>query len=156
MGAYECDDGNTHNGDGCDSQCKIEKEFICDGGNATAPDKCRDISPPKLVISHSRYKNSLKYYFALSKPVQILSSEDAKTFVEMSIVGNYNEYDFDHKIQFRKLKKTNNNISQNNRILGSGKTDFYNQIIVQLIPLSSIFENDVNKLNINLGTENII
>ena len=29
----QCDDGNLINGDGCNSDCKIEKDWKCKGGN---------------------------------------------------------------------------------------------------------------------------
>lgn len=29
MGQYECDDGNLKDGDGCSSECKLEKDFDC-------------------------------------------------------------------------------------------------------------------------------
>ena len=30
---YGCDDYNTDNGDGCDSNCNVEGAYICNGGN---------------------------------------------------------------------------------------------------------------------------
>ncbi|KRX07487.1 Insulin-like growth factor binding protein, N-terminal [Pseudocohnilembus persalinus] len=30
---FECDDGNTENGDGCSSTCTIEEGYTCEGGN---------------------------------------------------------------------------------------------------------------------------
>jgi cysteine-rich repeat protein len=40
FGQYFCDDGNTVNGDGCDSTCDIENGYTCGGGNSTSPDFC--------------------------------------------------------------------------------------------------------------------
>lgn len=37
-----CDDGNSINGDGCDSTCQVETGWICSGGNSTHPDTCID------------------------------------------------------------------------------------------------------------------
>ena len=37
---YECDDGNTTPGDGCDATCVIEVGFTCTGGNPTTADTC--------------------------------------------------------------------------------------------------------------------
>ncbi|KRX07463.1 Insulin-like growth factor binding protein, N-terminal [Pseudocohnilembus persalinus] len=34
----ECDDGNTNDGDGCNKDCKIEKNWTCTGGNTSNSD----------------------------------------------------------------------------------------------------------------------
>ena len=44
LGNYECDDGNKVNGDGCDENCKIEKNFICTH-HSDGPDTCKSIIP---------------------------------------------------------------------------------------------------------------
>ena len=38
----DCDDGNSRNGDGCSSDCTVEKDYVCVGGNLTsvAADRC--------------------------------------------------------------------------------------------------------------------
>jgi cysteine-rich repeat protein len=36
----ECDDGNTEDGDGCSSSCKIEPGYLCDGGSWNTADTC--------------------------------------------------------------------------------------------------------------------
>ena len=46
----ECDDGNTINGDGCSSVCKLEQGFMCvrqDYG----PDVCYDIAAPEATLT---------------------------------------------------------------------------------------------------------
>jgi cysteine-rich repeat protein len=43
MGRYQCDDGNTKNGDGCSSTCTIEKGYICTGGTPFRRDVCKEI-----------------------------------------------------------------------------------------------------------------
>lgn len=35
-----CDDGNTVSGDGCSSDCQIEPDYVCNGGNYKRPDIC--------------------------------------------------------------------------------------------------------------------
>lgn len=49
MGMLECDDGNFNDGDGCSSECKIEKGYICTR-QGTAADICRDVTPPEVSI----------------------------------------------------------------------------------------------------------
>ena len=39
-----CDDGNTEDGDGCSSECTVEKGFYCVGGNRFAADQCRNLN----------------------------------------------------------------------------------------------------------------
>lgn len=36
----DCDDGNTRNGDGCTSNCMIEKNWKCSGQGPNLPDRC--------------------------------------------------------------------------------------------------------------------
>lgn len=36
----ECDDGNMNSGDGCSSNCHIEKDYQCTGGSSTNASKC--------------------------------------------------------------------------------------------------------------------
>lgn len=36
----ECDDGNTKNGDGCSSMCKVEPGWECLGGSSYRMDVC--------------------------------------------------------------------------------------------------------------------
>jgi cysteine-rich repeat protein len=35
-----CDDGNLKNGDGCDLNCKPEKDYACVGGTKTTASNC--------------------------------------------------------------------------------------------------------------------
>lgn len=51
FGSYECDDGNTRNGDGCSSRCVIEKDYGCLGGNPKNKDMCAEIKGPGFEIS---------------------------------------------------------------------------------------------------------
>ena len=37
---FDCDDGNTNNGDGCSSTCTIETYWTCTGGSPTTADTC--------------------------------------------------------------------------------------------------------------------
>lgn len=46
----ECDDGNTANGDGCNSDCKVEEGFECIR-QADGLDICRDIIPPYAELN---------------------------------------------------------------------------------------------------------
>jgi len=40
MGDLQCDDGNRNDGDGCDRDCNIEKDYNCTGGDENNPDIC--------------------------------------------------------------------------------------------------------------------
>lgn len=41
MGIDDCDDGNKISGDGCDSQCKVEKNWDCKYGTPLNKDICK-------------------------------------------------------------------------------------------------------------------
>lgn len=43
IGQAQCDDGNTKNGDGCSSDCKVEKGWRCYGGGPFKKDTCVEI-----------------------------------------------------------------------------------------------------------------
>lgn len=43
MWYYECDDGNTAAGDGCDGNCEIEYGYECFDGNPNQADTCQEI-----------------------------------------------------------------------------------------------------------------
>jgi cysteine-rich repeat protein len=44
FGILECDDGNTIDGDGCSSHCKLELNWDCFGGSPTSADNCTYLS----------------------------------------------------------------------------------------------------------------
>lgn len=52
MGEHECDDGNLVDGDGCDSTCHVEPGYVCEGGNITIPDYCRNTLNFSYSIDH--------------------------------------------------------------------------------------------------------
>lgn len=52
-----CDDGNTVSGDGCAPDCTIETDFVCRGGNSTAPSECSYNKSIDIVLQKST-KNS--------------------------------------------------------------------------------------------------
>lgn len=45
-----CDDGNTRNGDGCSSRCRVEQGWSCFGGSPTTPDSCTRGRPTSIMI----------------------------------------------------------------------------------------------------------
>lgn len=47
---WECDDGNTKNGDGCDSSCNVEIGWYCFDGSIVTRDICR-LLPRPIVTS---------------------------------------------------------------------------------------------------------
>jgi len=66
----QCDDGNTANGDGCSSECKVEDGFVCTGGDIETPDACRNvISPIATLETDRKAKDSRKVTIIFSKPM---------------------------------------------------------------------------------------
>ena len=145
MGEHECDDGNDVDGDGCSKECKIEEGFVCRGGNSTNMDSCLDVKSPTLDIN-PRLSTTNKYSFDFSEPLKILSSEDPKTFLELTITGGYEKYIFDYEVEFGDgkgslISEKNNNMS---RVLEEEQVgDYYTTLIVILMPMSSIMDGDV-------------
>ncbi|KAL4484834.1 hypothetical protein ABPG74_020011 [Tetrahymena malaccensis] len=45
----QCDDGNLTNGDGCDSNCKIESNWKCQGGSSMSKDSCYKIDVDETI-----------------------------------------------------------------------------------------------------------
>lgn len=62
FGLYDCDDGNTNNGDGCSSVCLIEDGFSCSGGSKTTADTC-SVQPPYISSVVVTPKNNLIIIF---------------------------------------------------------------------------------------------
>lgn len=58
---YECDDGNTRDGDGCDSQCNVEKGWSCSDGTGSAPSVCVKTTSTKAILS-------------ITKPLRLIGS----------------------------------------------------------------------------------
>ena len=135
LGEYECDDGNLIDGDGCSSLCSVEEGFRCQGGNTTSADLCKDIQSPILELKLDPIKAQNKHFvFQTNEEFQIISTEDPKTFVEMTITGDFSSYKFDYEIEFPKLKYLNRGLIE---------SEFYNEIQIILIPESSNMKNDV-------------
>ena len=136
LGEFECDDGNLENGDGCSNLCKIEEGFICQGGNTTNPDKCKDIFPPALISKITPIINQENIFlFEASEEIQIISGKDPKTFVDVKITGKLPTYVFEYNLQF------DNKLNKNHGLTNGA--EFYSEIRIILIPYSTIIEKDV-------------
>ncbi|CDW81534.1 UNKNOWN [Stylonychia lemnae] len=75
FGLNECDDGNSQNGDGCSSACKIEQGFICSGGNTKQKDICYAI---QTQIDNVIVTGSNNLIIEFSKDVMILGELDQR------------------------------------------------------------------------------
>ncbi len=51
----ECDDGNLVNGDGCNSNCRVERGWTCVGGNTNSKSSCYNILPTGTKIIKNGY-----------------------------------------------------------------------------------------------------
>ena len=69
MGLSECDDGNRISEDGCSSNCQIEENYECSGGNNTHPDICLETIPP-LMTSFSQINKGAQLSLTFSEYVQ--------------------------------------------------------------------------------------
>ena len=73
MGDYECDDGNTKNGDGCNSVCKVEANYACSGGNVTTADSCVNRKPPEMYAL--RYYGNRTAVLTFTVPIRFLTGK---------------------------------------------------------------------------------
>ena len=71
LGEYECDDGNTKDGDGCDHQCKKEQNAICNTSSRTG--SCY-LPGYDIVYVEGMYKVELKFNFPVDNIEQYLSN----------------------------------------------------------------------------------
>ena len=139
LGEFQCDDGNINNGDGCSSECTVEEGYVCQGGNTISPDSCKDIISPILQATGMGIENT--FYFAFSEPVEIKSTKNPKTFVNLAIVGKLESYIFDYEVDFKQ-----GNILPRKLV---DEADMYQTMIITLIPQSTIIQNDVYLLIYN-------
>ena len=85
---YGCDDGNTIDGDGCSSDCKVEPFHICDGGDETKPDTCKCLRYRRDYNTLSRQErdmyiagvNELKKQGLYDEYVKIHAEENNKDY----------------------------------------------------------------------------
>ena len=73
----ECDDHNFTPGDGCDSECKIEANWWCEGGSPTTKSVCH--CSPKHISNYNSYSNSymtitFKFSLDISSMVSVSNS----------------------------------------------------------------------------------
>jgi cysteine-rich repeat protein len=68
FGFNSCDDGNNNNGDGCSSNCFVEKGYYCRGGYQGNQDHCYYISTEIERATIDAHNNLLLKF---SKPVMI-------------------------------------------------------------------------------------
>ena len=71
LGSYECDDGNTKDGDGCSSKCKIENGYECIR-QRNGPDICKSTSALSANLE-VRDNNNLRISFT-SKAISVVNS----------------------------------------------------------------------------------
>ncbi len=88
LGMLECDDGNTANGDGCNSDCKIEPGFVCHKqGEGNGPDICEDVAAPAAVLKvFKRNTLEIKFSEAVTCAVPTKQSEFKET-LEIELLG---------------------------------------------------------------------
>ena len=149
LGRYKCDDGNRVDGDGCSSKCEIEEGFACSGGNYISPDHCKNILPPKLLLTQLNTqimtnsinnKTKIIFHIHVNKPVRKLSEKDSD-YISMSISGGLSPYIFDEFISFKKV--TNADTTRELEETNLDQINYYDRIIIEIIPKSSIAQNDV-------------
>ena len=52
LGFLEWDDGNRENGDGCDQDCKVERDWKCEQGDESSPDVWVSLVSPEAELGY--------------------------------------------------------------------------------------------------------
>jgi len=83
----QCDDGNTVDGDGCSSSCKIEQDYECTG---KAPSRCKYVRAPipeikevaKEELESVEQKAIVKFDMSLNMPDEVMIRDALVVYVE--------------------------------------------------------------------------
>lgn len=105
MGKHECDDGNTRNGDGCNSKCKVEAYYECSGGTPYNPDICI-YRKPADVISF-KYSADRSALITFDTRLRLLESlEDIIEFTVTKVEDSSVKWSYDafNKNRFTSIK----------------------------------------------------
>ena len=119
-------------------------------------DICSDIQSPTIAISLTPTDAyNYLYDFHFSETVIAISDNAHKSFINLSISGKFEEYLYDYEVE---LLKNSNNIEA--RILddipkSKGLVEFYMGMQVNLIPMSSLMDDDVIYIYIYIDSDNI-
>lgn len=95
LGTIEWDDNNTISGDGCDSNCKIEADWSCEGGNETTPDTWKSLVGPECEFA---YLSSSSYLATVTWLENVTFSTLNEGDIEITIDGPMSPYSFDFVI----------------------------------------------------------
>eukprot|EP00347_Sterkiella_histriomuscorum_P021781 403332787 len=102
MGQLECDDGNIRGGDGCNSDCQVERGWNCYGGDTETADYCKyTINPQPTIV---KYTSDNQFWIGFSQTMVGLKSgklseaefevkmEPSKSFTYTAVVpDNFNK-----------------------------------------------------------------
>lgn len=91
LGAHECDDGNTIDGDGCDSKCRIEPGYKCHKQENGA-DVCKSASYLYATLTVQK-GNKLKIKFSERSLSLVNSTVKARTFRQRVERINSSDYE---------------------------------------------------------------
>lgn len=88
MYVLACDDGNTENGDGCDSKCAIEAGYACKDGSPTSSSACSYNG--SLVLSLKKaikntFSNSIAFTIDVSPQVTALNLMDINSTITTNL-----------------------------------------------------------------------
>ncbi|CAD8084492.1 unnamed protein product [Paramecium primaurelia] len=93
----QCDDGNIDNFDGCDLNCKVEKDWICNQSLITGLSECINQEAPKIQLVNLSQKKNSEQIIMISfnqqiKLKQLCSLED---YIKINVTKDVN---FDYTI----------------------------------------------------------
>eukprot|EP00347_Sterkiella_histriomuscorum_P016586 403352623 len=108
LGKDQCDDGNQVNGDGCSSECKIEKGYSCKEGNENTPSLCFENSGAIFSITQIFYNRIImieadkQIYTNLQK----ITNQEVKAYFTRDYIEIPVDYTIDQIIDRNALAQT--------------------------------------------------
>lgn len=90
MGVFACDDGNTVDGDGCNSLCSVEPGYICFGGDKEQADTCLQTGPALYSQPTGNAESVLDDQLLVYFDQNMLISKDINSIAEIILFNDYN------------------------------------------------------------------
>ncbi|CAK70960.1 unnamed protein product (macronuclear) [Paramecium tetraurelia] len=83
----QCDDGNTDDGDGCNSVCQVEEDWECVQSQFTKISECKMISHPKIILQNLSQKRDSQQIIRLkfNQQVQLKQYLRFEDFIKVNV-----------------------------------------------------------------------
>ncbi|CDW82422.1 UNKNOWN [Stylonychia lemnae] len=155
MGIDSCDDGNIFPGDGCGSDCQIEKDFVCEFGSFTSADPSNtvigsgyiDVRFAELVSFNQSYQNSFKDKIV----VKVKGPDEPYTYtIQLEIMNEK-----DPQFQFIRIKFNADFDNLNNKIVSFDLSLNFNKQYFDINILVGDMFLTKNKVGVQSGNKQV-